>query len=126
VKLVLKESPILTPESLIAAKAALASVNTWRNLARDISKLHEGGWAMGKNDHTVRIRQRAHEIWEKEGRPHGRDLIHWLRAEAEIHEGLKAQGPTGKLPKATGKPPRKSMSSSRATATSRQQRPSKS
>lgn len=31
-----------------------------------------------------RIRQRAYEIWEQEGRPDGRDREHWLRAEAEI------------------------------------------
>lgn len=24
----------------------------------------------------------AYQIWEKEGRPHGRDLEHWLKAEA--------------------------------------------
>ena len=31
-----------------------------------------------------RIEQRAYEIWENEGGPHGRDVDHWLRAEAEI------------------------------------------
>jgi DUF2934 family protein len=30
------------------------------------------------------IRERAYAIWEQEGRPHGRDLDHRLRAEAEI------------------------------------------
>ena len=30
------------------------------------------------------IRERAYSIWEQEGRPHGRDLDHRLRAEAEI------------------------------------------
>jgi hypothetical protein len=30
------------------------------------------------------IRGRAFEIWEQEGRPHGKQLEHWLRAEAEI------------------------------------------
>ena len=30
------------------------------------------------------IRQRAHALWQQEGRPDGRDLEHWLRAEAEI------------------------------------------
>jgi hypothetical protein len=72
---------------------------------------------------TERIRQRAHEIWESEGRPHGRALIHWLRAEAEIREDLKAQGPPGKLPKATRMPPCKSMSSSKRTAKPRHQQP---
>ena len=35
-------------------------------------------------DHQERIRQRAHEIWESEGRPQGRDADHWSRAEEEL------------------------------------------
>jgi len=31
-----------------------------------------------------RIKQRAYEIWEREGRPHGRDDVHWLIAVQEI------------------------------------------
>ena len=30
------------------------------------------------------IRERAYAIWEEEGRPGGRDLDHWRRAEQEI------------------------------------------
>jgi hypothetical protein len=30
------------------------------------------------------IRERAYAIWEEEGRPEGRDLDHWLRAEADL------------------------------------------
>ncbi len=30
------------------------------------------------------IRKRAYEIWEQEGRPHGEDLKHWLKAFEEI------------------------------------------
>jgi len=30
------------------------------------------------------IRRRSHEIWIEEGRPEGRDLEHWLEAEAEL------------------------------------------
>lgn len=33
---------------------------------------------------TALVRQRAYEIWEAEGRPHGRDFEHWNRAEREI------------------------------------------
>lgn len=33
-----------------------------------------------------RIRQRAHEIWEREGRPTGADRHHWERARQEIAE----------------------------------------
>jgi len=42
----------------------------------------------------ARIRKRAYEIWEDEGRPEGRDRIHWLRAEAEFRESLGAGRPT--------------------------------
>jgi hypothetical protein len=30
------------------------------------------------------IRERAHSIWIEEGRPHGRDLLHWQRARHEL------------------------------------------
>jgi Protein of unknown function (DUF2934) len=36
------------------------------------------------NDREERIRQRAHEIWEREGRPHGADRRHWDQASEEI------------------------------------------
>jgi Protein of unknown function (DUF2934) len=30
------------------------------------------------------VEARAYALWEKEGRPHGHDLDHWLRAEIQI------------------------------------------
>ena len=30
------------------------------------------------------IRERAYHIWEREGRPHGRDFEHWVRAQVEL------------------------------------------
>lgn len=36
------------------------------------------------DDREQRIRQRAHQIWEQEGQPHGRDQEHWERAAGEI------------------------------------------
>jgi hypothetical protein len=38
-----------------------------------------------------RIRERAYEIWQREGRPHGRDAQHWQRAEAEIETESQAR-----------------------------------
>ena len=35
------------------------------------------------------IRKRAYEIWECEGRPHGRDIQHWSQAETEFHPRLR-------------------------------------
>ncbi|MFN3662751.1 DUF2934 domain-containing protein [Yoonia sp.] len=40
------------------------------------------------------IRQRAFEIWEAEGRPDGRDEIHWQQAAADIQEAT-AETPDG-------------------------------
>jgi Protein of unknown function (DUF2934) len=34
------------------------------------------------------IAERAHEIWDQEGRPLGHELEHWLRAEQELHNEL--------------------------------------
>ena len=33
---------------------------------------------------TEQIRQRAHELWEQEGRPEGRHEEHWARARREL------------------------------------------
>lgn len=35
-------------------------------------------------DRNEAIRNRAHEIWESEGHPEGREAEHWARAEAEL------------------------------------------
>ncbi|MET0942788.1 MAG: DUF2934 domain-containing protein [Mesorhizobium sp.] len=46
-------------------------------------------------DREERIRQRAHEIWEREGRPHGADDRHWHQAAREVDaEDLNASGPS--------------------------------
>ena len=36
------------------------------------------------SDLQERIRRRAHAIWEREGRPHGRDQDHWRETESEL------------------------------------------
>jgi hypothetical protein len=38
----------------------------------------------GNGDVAERIRQRAYEIWEREGRPEGREQAHWEQAEREV------------------------------------------
>jgi len=44
------------------------------------------------------IELRAYLIWDREGRPHGRDAEHWQRAEAEILGSLPAKkAPAKKL-----------------------------
>jgi len=42
-------------------------------------------------DLTQRIQQRAYELWEKEGRPQGREHAHWQQAEREV-QGRGAGG----------------------------------
>lgn len=53
------------------------------------------------DDHDERIRQRAHDIWEEEGRPEGREYSHWLRARADIQEedGAAATSVSGRIPR---------------------------
>jgi hypothetical protein len=54
-----------------------------------------------EQDRTARIRKRAHEIWEAEGRPEGQADRHWSRAaddldreDADIQrEGIAGQKP---------------------------------
>jgi hypothetical protein len=35
------------------------------------------------------IRQRAYELWERDGRPEGRELEYWLMAESELARGTE-------------------------------------
>lgn len=39
---------------------------------------------MSDAEHEERVRQRAYELWEQDGRPHGRHVEYWQRARAEI------------------------------------------
>jgi hypothetical protein len=36
------------------------------------------------------VRERARVIWEREGRPHGRNEEHWRRAQEELRDELQA------------------------------------
>jgi Protein of unknown function (DUF2934) len=44
------------------------------------------------SDLQERIRERAHAIWEREGRPQDRDQDHWHQAEKEIASEEAAAG----------------------------------
>jgi hypothetical protein len=46
------------------------------------------------------VRERAYRIWESEGKPHGRDLEHWLQAEREL--SADTGSPTGEKKKRSG------------------------
>jgi hypothetical protein len=49
-------------------------------------------------EHTLehRIRQRAYEIWNAEGRADGKADEHWLAAEREVLSSLTARSPAPK------------------------------
>ena len=48
------------------------------------------------------IRQRAYELWERDGRPEAQEIDYWLRAEAELAgEGLSS----GRVPVVEGHVP---------------------
>jgi hypothetical protein len=50
-------------------------------------------------DRHAEIAKRAYSLWELEGRPTGRDIEHWLRAEAELETTRHAQTAKGAAPK---------------------------
>lgn len=61
-----------------ATKAAAPKVATRRTAVRKPRA------AAPAADPQALIRQRAYELWERDGRPEGRDQHHWTEAEQEI------------------------------------------
>jgi hypothetical protein len=41
---------------------------------------------------SEQIARAAYLMWEQEGRPHGRDLQHWLQAESQLMAGTFRDG----------------------------------
>ena len=70
---------------------------------------------MGGTDLIQAIRLRAYEIWEKEGRPLGRERDHWLRAETELSFTTESQPVKPKS--APVKPKRKTKTAALPTPT---------
>jgi hypothetical protein len=66
-----------------------------------------------ESDREKRVRERAHQIWQREGEPHGRADEHWAQAEAEIeleHELAADRAAAGQKPRSEaprGEPARK-------------------
>jgi hypothetical protein len=60
--------------------------------------INTGGTTM--TDREDRIRQRAYEIWEQEGRPQGEDMRHWLQAFQEISASVDADSQPARKPRA--------------------------
>jgi hypothetical protein len=68
------------------------------------------------NDREHRIRERAHQIWEREGRPDGQEQNHWERASREIDDEERTQ--TGNVQSETPSRERSFESSGNDRATS--------
>lgn len=90
------------------------------------------------SDKETRIRDRAYEIWVREGRPQGRQDEHWRQAEAEIAAETAAAGHPaagGLKPKSesapaegqppAGEPPRRSRRVGSSASARRERKPPK-
>ncbi len=52
---------------------------------------------------SLRISERAYEIWQQQGEEDGHDVDHWLRAEAEIALKDRKKTPPASQRKVRGK-----------------------
>jgi hypothetical protein len=57
---------------------------TTQPLSRTIAATSGSSRGGRQDDLQERVRRRAYELWECEGRPAGRDYDHWLQAEREV------------------------------------------
>jgi hypothetical protein len=73
-------------------------------------------------DEERRIRERAYEIWEREGRPVGRAEEHWRQAATEIAAETSAASP-GQQPAPAPEPPLPSPAQGAPEAPVRRSRP---
>ena len=64
-----------------------------KHTGRNIGDIGERG-KTGMEIDEAAIRDRAYLIWEREGRPHGRHLDHWLQAHWELLGEAAAQSPS--------------------------------
>jgi hypothetical protein len=91
-------------ETLNTAIVVVVNPET-RSILRDMAVTNE------------QIAQRAFEIWDREGRPEGRDQEHWFRAEAELTQ--QADGSARKPDISTNKPQPGTPAKVQSTATGR-------
>ncbi|AZO24457.1 MULTISPECIES: DUF2934 domain-containing protein [unclassified Mesorhizobium] len=56
---------------------------------------------MAEQTREERIRQRAYELWEKEGKPEGADLRFWEQAMSEIDDEDQRKGSPDKRRRAS-------------------------
>lgn len=76
-----------------------------------------------KSPETVQLR--AYQIWEAEGRPHGRDQAHWFQAERELDAKTPIiSEPAAVAPAAKTAPKTRRRSSANGSSTSRKRKAS--
>ena len=61
---------------------------------------HTGPHEAEPEEHRIRLR--AYEIWEEQGRPKGRDVDHWTRAKWEIEHASEPDGRIERLERELG------------------------
>lgn len=72
---------------------------------------------MPGQDREEKIRARAHELWELEGRPEGAGERHWLQAAAEVDAAKPAKkAAAAKKPAAPKKAPTKPKAAAKPKA----------
>jgi hypothetical protein len=65
------------------SKAAGATPAIKARVTRTAARTPEAS-ARHEGDLQQRIRQRAYQLWESEGRPEGREQAHWQQAQREL------------------------------------------
>ena len=81
---------------VVTEKRSTATASTRETKPAVVAAISSGE---GQSTREEAIRERAYAIWEGEGRPDGKDLDHWLRAETEIISNTEQQAspsPTAK------------------------------
>jgi hypothetical protein len=73
---------------VVTEKRSTATASTRETKPAVVAAISSGE---GQSMREQAIRERAYAIWEQEGRPDGKDLDHWLRAEAEIIAATEGQ-----------------------------------
>jgi hypothetical protein len=64
----------------------LRSPNWYERNADSVAELPDGGEVPMDRAYHEEIRQRAHQLWEKAGKPEGKEDHFWLEAERQLNQ----------------------------------------
>jgi hypothetical protein len=82
--------PVNRFESFLRETGTIDLVLSKNQINQEILAVGENESATDEN-FVQKIRERAHALWEQEGRPEGRDAEFWFRAEQEIRQNREDQ-----------------------------------